>query len=115
MIWTYAINQRIAVAFPYYGSRMMTAELRRRHGRVNRKRVQRLMRADNLLCLRRLKAWRKYPAHGYPVYPNLAAEFQTYSIDQLWVADLTYIRLHWGSAIWRSSWTYSAVAVWAGL
>ncbi len=88
--------QHVAVAFPYYGSRMMTAELRRRHWRVNRKRVQRLMRADNLLCLRRLKAWHKYPAHGYPIYPNLAAEFEPNGIDQLWVADLTYIRLHWG-------------------
>lgn len=47
--------QRIALEFPFYGYRRMTEELQRRGHDVNRKRVLRLMRADNLLCLRRRK------------------------------------------------------------
>jgi len=47
--------QRIALEFPCYGSRRITAELQRRGRKVNRKRVQRLMREDNLLCLRKRK------------------------------------------------------------
>ena len=44
--------QRIALEFSYYGSRRVTRELHERGWRVNRKKVQRLMREDNLLCLR---------------------------------------------------------------
>ena len=47
--------QKIALEWPAYGSRRITAELRRRKWTVNRKRVQRLMREDNLLCLRKRK------------------------------------------------------------
>src|SRR5215472_12464086 len=47
--------QRIALEFPCYGSRRIRFALERRGYRVNRKRVQRLMREDNLLCLRRRK------------------------------------------------------------
>jgi putative transposase len=86
--------QRIALEFPCYGSRRMRFELERRGYTVNRKRVQRLMREDNLLCLRR----RKFVAttdsnHHLPVYPNLAATLVVTRVDQLWVADITYIRL----------------------
>ena len=86
--------QRIALEFPYYGWRRMTAELRRRGWTVNHKRVRRIMREDNLLCLRRRKfVVTTDSAHGRPVYPNLAANMELSGINQLWIADITYIRL----------------------
>ena len=86
--------QRIGVEFSYYGSRRITRELRRQRQRVNRIKVQRLMREDNLLCLRRRKFVLTTDSdHGLPVYPNLAREMVLTGIDQLWVADITYIRL----------------------
>jgi len=87
--------QRIALEFPCYGSRRMGIELRRRGWQVNRKRVQRLMREDNLLCLRRRRKFvlTTDSNHNLPVYPNLAATLVLTRLDQLWVADITYIRL----------------------
>lgn len=86
--------QRIALEFPCYGSRRIAAELQRRGQKVNRKRVQRLMREDNLLCLRKRKfVITTDSKHGLPVYPNLASTLVLTGLDQLWVADLTYIRL----------------------
>jgi transposase InsO family protein len=86
--------QRIALDWPAYGRRRMTEELRRRDWTVNHKRVHRIMREDNLLCLRK----RKFVAttdsnHGRKVYPNLAREMVLTGMDQLWRADITYIRL----------------------
>jgi putative transposase len=86
--------QRIALDWPVYGRRRMTKELRRRGWTVNHKRVHRIMREDNLLCLRK----RKFVAttdsnHGRKVYPNLAREMVLTGMDQLWRADITYIRL----------------------
>jgi transposase InsO family protein len=61
---------------------------------VNPKRVLRLMRADNLLCLRRKSFVRTTDSeHGWPVYANLAAQMEPTACNQLWVADITYIRL----------------------
>ena len=86
--------QRIALEFPSYGWPRMTAELRRRGWVVNHKRVYRLMRQDNLLCLRRRKfVVTTDSGHGLPVYPNLARTLTLSGLDQLWVADITYIRL----------------------
>ena len=86
--------QRIALEFPCYGWPRMTAELQRRGWAVNHKRVYRLMREDNLLCLRRRKFVVTTDSdHGLPVYPNLARAMALTGLDQLWVADLTYIRL----------------------
>lgn len=86
--------QRIALEMPCYGYRRITAELRRRGWVVNRKRVLRLLREDNLLCLRRKKFLATTDSrHGLPVYPNLAGEMVQTGIDQLWVADITYVRL----------------------
>src|SRR6202162_3639807 len=86
--------QRIALEFPSYGWPRMTAELQRRGWAVNHKRVYRLMREDTLLCLRRRKfVVTTDSAHGLPVYPNLARTLVVTGLDQLWVADLTYIRL----------------------
>lgn len=86
--------QRIALESPCYGWRRVTAELRRRGWPVNHKRVQRIMREDNLLCLRRKKFTVTTDSnHHRPVYPNLAASMVVNGINQLWVADITYIRL----------------------
>ena len=86
--------QRIALEMPGYGSRRITAELRRRGRRINRKRVQRLMREDNLLCLRRTKRVRTTDSsHALKVYPNLVPELELTGLNQLWVGDITYIRL----------------------
>src|ERR1700686_2765655 len=66
--------QRVALEWPTYGSRRIAAELRRRGMLINRKRVQRLMREDNLLCLRQRKfVATTDSAHGLRIYPNLAA------------------------------------------
>jgi len=88
--------QRVALEFPSYGWRRMTAELQRRGWAVNHKRVYRLMREDNLLCLRKRKFVVTTDSdHGLPVYPNRARALVLTGLDQLWVADLTYIRLQW--------------------
>jgi transposase InsO family protein len=86
--------QKIAVEWPSYGSRRITEELKARGWEVNRKRVQRLMREDNLLCVVKRKfVVTTNSAHGLKVYPNLAASLVLTGVDQLWVADITYIRL----------------------
>ncbi len=95
--------QKIALRRPSYGYRRVQAELKRRGRQVNHKRVRRLMREDNLLCLRRRSFVRTTDSrHGFTVYPNLAREMVLTDINQLWVADITYIRL-------RSEFVYLAV------
>lgn len=88
--------QKIAVEMPAYGHRRISAELRRADWVVNRKRVLRIMREDNLLCLRRRAFVRTTNSdHKLPVYPNLAKELKVNGLNQLWVADITYIRLQY--------------------
>jgi len=87
--------QRIALEFPCYGRRRIRKELQRRGWKVNHKRVRRIMREDDLLCLRRKRFLVRATDsnHDRPIYPNLAADLKRTGIDQLWVADITYIRL----------------------
>ena len=86
--------QRIALEWPSYGRRRITAALRRRGWTVNPKPVYRLMREDNLLCVRKRKfVLTTNSNHGRKVYPNLAEELVLTGTDQLWRADITYIRL----------------------
>jgi putative transposase len=87
--------QRIALEFPFYGRPRITAELKRRGWKANHKRVARILREDNLLCLRRKKfvVMTTDSRHGYHIYPNLAGSMEPTGIDQLWIADITYIRL----------------------
>jgi transposase InsO family protein len=86
--------QRIALEFPSYGRPRITAELRRRDWQVGPNRVYRIMREDNLLCLRKRKFLVTTNSnHGRPVYPNLAGDLVLTRLNQLWVADITYIRL----------------------
>ena len=77
-----------------YGSRRVTAELRHRGMVVNHKRIERLMREDNLLA-RQPKSFvaTTDPDHELEVYLNLARRMKLTAINQLWVADMTYIRL----------------------
>ena len=90
-----AAIQRIALEHRRrYGYRRVTAELRAQGLQVNHKRVARLMREDNLLAIR----GRKFVAttksdHPLEVYLNLARRLRVTSVNQLWVADITYIRL----------------------
>jgi transposase InsO family protein len=86
--------QKIAVEWPSYGRPRITAELRDRGWDVNPKRVYRIMREDNLLCVR----GRKFVVttdsnHTRKVYPNLARSMILTAPNQLWRADITYIRL----------------------
>lgn len=87
--------QRIALEWPSYGRPRITAALRRQGWRVNPKRVYRLLREDNLLCIRKRKFRVTTDSnHGRQVYPNLASQMVLTGINQLWVADITYIRLN---------------------
>jgi transposase InsO family protein len=86
--------QKIALAKSVYGYRRMTAQLGRLGVVVNHKRVLRIMREDNLLCLRKRHFVTTTDSeHGLPVYPNLARGLHVEAINRLWVADITYIRL----------------------
>jgi putative transposase len=86
--------QRIALKWPSYGRPRITAELKRHGWKVGPNRVRRLMREDNLLCVRKRKFVVTTDSnHGLKVYPNLAGDMEVSRINQLWVADITYIRL----------------------
>jgi putative transposase len=86
--------QHIALEWPSYGRPKITAELRRRGWKVNPKRVYRLMREDNLLCARKRRFVVTTDSnHGRKVYPNRATDIVVTDMDQLWVSDITYIRL----------------------
>ena len=88
-----------------YGYRRVTALLNQQDWAVNHKRVLRLMRADNLLALRK----RRYvlttdSRHPFAIYPNYVPKLQVSGLNQLWVADITYIRL-------RETFLYLAVVL----
>lgn len=97
--------QAIALENRCYGYRRVAAELRRRGEVANAKRVLRLMREDNLLSLRRKKfVLTTDSQHGFVRYPNLAPKLKLTDLNQLWVADITYIRL-------REEFAYLAVVL----
>lgn len=86
--------QRIALEWPCYGRPRITQELRRQGWTINPKRVYRLMREDNLLCVRRRRFVITTDSnHDRRIYPNLARELVLTGVNQLWIADITYIRL----------------------
>ena len=88
--------QTIALQNRFYGYRRICRELWRVHGlKVNHKHVLRLMREDNLLCLRQ-KPFVPYTTnsrHEFPIVPNLTRGRIPTELDQIWVADITYVRL----------------------
>jgi putative transposase len=87
--------QRVALENRRYGYRRIAAQLRREGLAANHKRVLRLMRRDNLLCLRRrpFVPVTTDSRHSWQVVPNLARGLVPSGLDQLWVADITYVRL----------------------
>lgn len=89
--------QELAVASKRrLGYRPLTHALRREGHVVNHKRVLRLMREDNLLSLQARKyVFTTDSRHRWPVYPNLAPGLRVTGINQLWVADITFVRLRW--------------------
>jgi len=97
--------QKVALESPAYGYRRITSELQQRGFEINHKRVLRMMREDNLLCVRRRGfVVTTDSRHTLPIYPNLAREMKPTAINQLWVADITYIRL-------RTEFVYLAVVL----
>lgn len=99
--------QRIALADRHCGYRRITRKLKREHGLiVNAKRVLRLMREDNLLCLR-VKPFVPRTTdsrHGFAIRPNRIRGATPTGLDQIWVADITYVRL-------AESFVYLAVVI----
>ena len=87
--------QQVALENRFYGYRRIARELLDRGVVVNHKRVLRLMRRDNLLCLRKrpFVPVTTDSRHAWHVVPNLARGMVASDIDQLWVADITYVRL----------------------
>jgi len=97
--------QKVALEAPAYGYRRIAVELRNRGLEINAKRVLRMMRQDNLLCVRRRRfVVTTDSRHNLPTYPNLAAETVPTAVNRLWVADITYIRL-------RTEFVYLAVVL----
>ena len=86
--------EQIVVEFARYGYRRVTHQLRREGWKVNHKRVARLMREQSLQCQIK-RRWVKTTdsEHGYRVYPNLLKGLQVRGRNQVWVADITYIRI----------------------
>jgi transposase InsO family protein len=98
--------QRVALENRHYGYRRIAKELHKAGLVANHKRVLRLMRRDNLLCLRNRPF---VPAttdsrHEWRVVANLARDLALTGLDQLWVADITYIRM-------REEFTFLAVVL----
>jgi putative transposase len=87
--------QRLALENRHYGYRRIAELVRREGWPANRKRIARLMREDNLLALRK-PAFRPATTdsrHGWRVWPNLARHLVPTAVNQLWAADITYVRL----------------------
>ena len=85
---------QIAIEFPKYGYRRIKKELERRGFKVNFKRVLDLMRVDNLLCIKKtFVPVTTNSNHKHRIYPNIARDMEVTEINQLWVADITYIQL----------------------
>jgi len=90
--------QQLALQKRFYGYRRLAVALRQEGFAVNHKRVLRLMREDNLLCLRHrpFVPVTTLSGHSWTVVPNLVRGLQPSGPDQIWVADITYIRLREG-------------------
>ncbi len=88
------VIEQIVLAFPGYGYRRITHHLRRQGWTINAKRVLRVMREEALLCqLNRHFVVTTNSRHCLGSYPNLLREQVVSGPNQVWVADITYIRL----------------------
>ena len=89
--------EAICLEFPRYGYRRVTHELKHRDLPVNHKKVLRIMRESDLLC--RVRRWRVRTTdsrHRFPRYPNLVKGMVISRLNQVWLSDITYIRLRTG-------------------
>jgi putative transposase len=92
-----AAMQEICAQFPCYGYRRVTAELRKQGWSINRKRVARLMKMMGLQAKKVVRKRRTTNSeHSFPRYPNLVEFLVVQRPDQVWVSDITYIRLKHG-------------------
>jgi putative transposase len=85
----------LCLEFPRYGYRRVTEQLHREGWIVNHKKVARIMRENNWSCRPRKKSWvaTTDSNHGLSIYPNLIMDLTPSKVNQLWVADITYIRI----------------------
>ncbi len=86
--------EKIQLELPGYGHRRLYEELLRREMRVNKKRIRRIQEKYGLFPIQ----WKKFVAttdskHGYRIHPNLTKDFAVTAVNQVWVADITYIRI----------------------
>jgi len=89
-----AAIETVSAEWPTYGYRRITAQLRRQGWQVNRKRIQRLVREMDLpIKIKRKKRSTTNSRHGFPRYPNLVLELDVVRPDQVWVSDITCVRL----------------------
>lgn len=88
--------EEILLRFPTYGYRRVTAQLRREGYAINHKRVQRVMRDNDLLAVVKRRVKTTDSTHGYGRYPNMIRDYQITRPDQVWCADITYIQLQQG-------------------
>jgi putative transposase len=93
-LWLLQRIEALVEEFSGYGYRRITAQLHREGIPVNRKKVLRLMREQDLLCRPR-RRWvaTTHSRHPYPRYPNLILHLPITAPNQVWVADITYIRI----------------------
>jgi putative transposase len=97
--------EELCLTFPGYGYRRLVAQLRREGWTVGKAQVQAILQEESLQCqVKRSWVATTQSQHGYRRYPNLVPELQVTGINQLWVADLTYIRL-------RTQFVYLAVVL----
>jgi len=97
-----ALIEQIALEFPCYGYRRITAELRRRKHLVNHKRVLRIMREEDLLVQVKRYVRTTFSQHNLGRYPNLIKGLKVEGPNHIWCGDITYIRV-------RSEFLYLAV------
>ena len=88
--------ESVAAEWPTYGYRRVTQQLRRQEWVINKKRVQRLMRELGLQVKTKRKARKTTNSdHDFPRYPNLVQDLEIVRPEQVWVSDITYIRLRY--------------------
>jgi len=87
--------QQLSLANPHGGYRLITELVRRAGWHANSKRIRRIRLEDNLLCLKRspFRPATTHSRHSWILWPNLARELKPMDVNQLWVADITYVRL----------------------
>jgi transposase InsO family protein len=89
--------EAICLSFPRYGYRRVTAALKRQNLCVNHKKVLRLMRESDLLCrVKRRRVKTTDSRHLFPRYPNLIKGMVITRLNQVWLSDITYIRISTG-------------------